>query len=82
VRAGPTAFIPMTAAVSLKRTGVHFRRGSPSLQSTGCGAMTAATAGCWGVLGRGTPRFRDDGTFAGFVGAIVDIEDQRGRHRV
>jgi len=32
------------------------------------------------MLGRDTPRFQEDGTFAGFVGALVDIEDQRGRH--
>jgi PAS domain S-box-containing protein len=30
--------------------------------------------------GRGTPHFREDGTFAGFVGAVVDIQDQPNRH--
>ena len=30
------------------------------------------------MLGRGAPRFREDGAFAGFVGAVVDIEDPRG----
>jgi PAS domain S-box-containing protein len=30
--------------------------------------------------GRGTPHFWEDGTFAGFVGAVVDIEDQPIRH--
>jgi PAS domain S-box-containing protein len=29
------------------------------------------------MLGNGTPRFREDGTFAGFVGVVVDIEDRR-----
>jgi PAS domain S-box-containing protein len=31
---------------------------------------------------RCTPRFREDGTFAGFVGAIVDIEELRSRHPI
>jgi PAS domain S-box-containing protein len=29
------------------------------------------------VLDRGTPRFTDDGTFAGFIGSCVDISDHR-----
>jgi PAS domain S-box-containing protein len=36
--------------------------------------------GCYRwMFGRAAPRFRDDGTFAGFVGVVVDIQDAYGK---
>jgi hypothetical protein len=29
------------------------------------------------MLGKGAPRFRDDGSFAGYIGCLLDITDYR-----
>ena len=34
------------------------------------------------MLGKGAPRFREDGSFAGYVGCLVDITDYRGTPQV
>lgn len=50
------------------------RRGGVSVSSTGSVSMTASIVGFWT---RGVPRMTPDGTFAGYIGSVIDIAERR-----